>query len=637
MKKLYFIGILATIISLSSCTTNNNSLHKEEKALLRTDNLFMVNEISDAYKNETRNRNGEPGKKYWQNRVDYSIKAKFNPKSRLLEGSEIIKYKNNSPDTLTEIVISLYQDIYRKGTKRDWDIGDKDITEGVKINELKIGNRSYEFPSDKVKRNGTVLTVILDNAIQPGSEADINIDWNFTMPEQTPIRMGRYNETSFHVAYWYPKIAVYDDLEGWDKNSYTGRTEFYSEYGNFDVEINLPSNYLAWSSGVLQNEAEIFLPKYLERIEKAKTSNDVIHILTKEDHVENKIVVSKTNHTFKFRAENFPDFAFSVSDNFLWDATSAKAGEKTVSVHAVYKENSKDFHEVAQISKDIIEYFSNEMPAIPYPYPQLVAFNGGGGMEFPGIINDGDTDTHNETLHLTSHEIGHTYFPFYVGINEARYAWMDEGLVSFFPRQFVMDFSKEEGHNPFEEIVERYNAHAKTFNDFPQMLSSNNSRDKAYRFHAYRRSSAGFQVLREMIGNEKVNKGLQLFAERWKSKHPTPFDFYYTFNEVCGEDLAWFWKPWFFDMAYADLAIGKIETQNGMKFIEIIKKGEIPVPIRLNINYKDGSERLIKHPASVWKTKSKFIIEIEDKEIISIKLDSKITPDADVSNNEINF
>ncbi|NJO88195.1 MAG: M1 family metallopeptidase [Chloroflexia bacterium] len=455
------------------------------------------------------------------------------------------------------------------------------------------------------------------------------------IPGTIPVRMGTYHGTNFMIAYWYPKMAVYDDIRGWNSIPHTGNCEYYNDFGDFDVEITVPKNYNVWSSGILKNATEIYSKKYLEKIDKAANSDEIIKVITKEDRLENKITIDAEKHTYKFKAKNLPDFAFAVSNSYLWDATSVKVGNNRVLVHAVYYENSKDFHEVADISRKIIDYFSTKCPAIEFPYPQMVAFNGSGGMEFPGMINDGDGENKNGTIYVTAHEIGHTYFPFYTGLNEQRYAWMDEGLISFFPQKVVAKYTDDKDYVAFRSTVKGYNHYAGTEIEIPLMVSSTNT-GQAYRYQAYSRSSTAFYVLHEMIGEEKFNEALQEFASRWKSKHPTPYDFFFTFDKIVGEDLGWFWKPWFFELGYADLALENVSKKNEENTVEVINKGGFPVPVKLKVVYKDGSENIIEKPISIWKNQAKSIkIQLPEGKISFLELDSEMIPDVFPENNRV--
>jgi len=598
----------------------------------KSEDLFTPKEVRKAYEKKTRSLDGSPGVNYYQNQTDYKIVAEFIPTERRVNGSETITYTNNSPDTLKQITMKLYQDLFKKGVARDWDLGTDDLHDGVEIKRITVNGETIDLDT-KIRHNSTLMYIFLDKVILPKSKNTIEIEWSLIISAKRNVRMGTYGETNFMLGYWYPKMAVYDDIDGWQFIPHTGSCEYYNEFGNFEVEMTVPSDYTIWSSGLLQNAQEIYTDEFLKKIEEASKSDEIVHVITKEDREKGEITQKADKHTWKFKIDNMPDFAMAISNKYLWDGTSLKVGDKRIIVNAVYKFDSKDFHEVAEISRYCVNYFSTVTPAIAYPYPQLTVFNGGGGMEFPGMVNDGDGRTRNGTLHVTSHEIGHSYFPFFVGTNEQKYAWVDEGLISFFPREIVGKLTDEENYGPFNDLVKGYNLMAGSFYEVPLMITSTNT-GESYRYHAYTRSAIAFYQLRELIGNDKFNAALQEYVRLWNGKHPIPFDFFFTFNKVVGEDLAWFWKPWFYELGSPDLAIG--EFKNGKLTIE--NKGKFPVPINLKITYSDNSVKEIKLKANVWKTGNpNYLIEIPKGKVKEFNLDSEITPDAYPGNNKKTF
>jgi len=597
----------------------------------KTQELFISKEFSKAYKKQTRAYNGESGVNYFVNQVDYNIKASFNPKTRVIDGTEIITYHNNSGDTLEYIYFNLYMDLFKKGNARDWDMGvSSDLTNGVNIKQIIIKNQ--QFTEKEYYNNASILKVKLKEPILPNSICKVQLDWDFIFPEKIKIRSGQYGEKNFFIAYWYPKIAVYDDIVGWNTRGHTGVQEFYNDAGDYNVELTVPGDYTLWSTAILQNTEELYNSKYVERIKRSKTSEDIIHIISQEDREEGKVLKKSKKKTWKFKSENTPDFAFALSKTYLWDATSVQSGEKRISINTAYKEESRDFKDVAKITQDIIRFYTDSMPGIPYPYPQFTAFNGGGGMEFPGMVNDGDSYTLDATKYLTAHELGHSYFPFYTGLNEQKYAWMDEGLITFFPQIFVFRTSKE--NEPFfRNRILYYNQSAASFLDVPLMIPSDDLSRVAYRTQAYSRSSSAFYELYRLIGEEKFSKSLQLFTERWHGKHPIPFDLFFTFNQVVGEDLAWFWKPWFFEMGAPDLTFGDLETRDGKTFITVNNKSGFPVEISLQVIYTDESVNTYRFSSRVWKDTNNYAVEIIGGDIKELRLDYETTPDAYPENN----
>ena len=588
-----------------------------------TDELYMPREFKQAYINETRSHTGAPGKNYFQNRTDYTIKAEFSPDTRLLEGNEIIAFKNNSPDTLHAIYINLYQNLFKKGEARDSYIDTRNIHDGVEIIRIKVNGT--EIDPETFTYYSTILIVPVPDKISPVSENKIEIEWKQLMPVTGLSRIGTYDESSSFIGYWYPRMNVYDDISGWNNFGWTGNAEFYSDYGNFDVEITVPSAYNVWSSGVLENAEELFQDKYLARINEASLSDEVIRIIGKEDRDENKITKEGDKHCWKFKAVSLPDFAFAVSDKYLWDATSIEIGGKRVLINAVYNPDSENFQTVADICRRSVDYFSNVAPGIPYPYPVLTAFNGErNGMEFPGIINDQEEKSQPGTMFITTHEVAHSYFPFYVGTNEQEYGWMDEGLTSIIGISAMADMLGTDEAVIFKQATVQYTSSSAGLGvDIPLMTGTRHLGDFTSGFTTYIRPITAFSLLFDYMGKEKFYQVIREFAEQWKGKHPIPYDMFHAFDKVAGEDLGWFWKPWFFELGYADIGIGKIEFMADKTIVNIENSGTFPIPVNLTAKYKDGSEKRVELKMDIWKTGKKTCqVEIPKGDILEIILDT---------------
>ena len=599
----------------------------------KTTDLYMPREYKQAYNNGTRSYDGTSGKSYFQNGADYAIEAEFHPDTKLLVGSEIITYMNNSPDTLSWIYINLYQNRFKKGEARDADVDPINIHKGVEIKRITVNGSQID--SGSLTYYSTILAFPLPNMILPVSQNKIEIEWEQMMPLTGMFRMGTYDESSFFVGCWYPKMNVYDDISSWNTFGHTGNAEFYSDYGDFDVEITVPSEYNVWSSGLLQNSEDIFRDKYIERINLAALSDEVIHIISDEDRVDNEITLAGEKHTWKFKAENMPDFAFALSNKYLWDATSINIGDKRVLINAVYNAKSENFQTVAEICRNSIDYYSNIAPAIPYPYPQLTAFNGEKrGMEYPGMINDEEESSDMGTMFLTTHEVAHAYFPFYVGTNEQEYSWMDESLASIIGISALADFMETDEATILTLATDKYHDEsAKLGIDIPPMIGSHSAGDFTYGFITYIRPITAFSLLFDYLGKEKFYQAIRDFTAQWKGKHPMPYDLFHTFNKVAEEDLAWFWKPWFFELGYADIAVGKIEYGPDETTVYVENVGSFPIPVSLTVKYKDGKEITINKRMDVWKSgieTCKILVEKGDIEEIILDTD---TPETYYDNN----
>jgi aminopeptidase N len=276
------------------------------------------------------------------------------------------------------------------------------------------------------------------------------------------------------------------------------------------------------------------------------------------------------------------------------------------------------------------------MPGIPYPYPELTVFNGRGGMESPMMVNDGSSGSRAGTVGVTSHEIAHTYFPFYMGTNERKYAWMDEGWAVMLPFEFQS--RSVEGNDPLKRNVMTYSAVAGREIEMPLMVLSVFLQGNSYRIASYSRSGVAYYMLRQTLGDELFKKALHTYMKRWAGKHPLPYDFFFSFNDATGEDLSWFWKPWFYEFGYPDLAINNVKVDGDVVTVTVIKKGIIPVPVSVSAfaNDEDKPEAVISETASVWADgKTSVTLKLKTKKpITKIVLGDDYIPDSDKSNNE---
>ena len=606
--------------------------------------LFIPRDILEACENGTRSLNGKPGTEYWQNTAEYKIEVEVIPENFLLTGSEEIIYYNNSPDTLKQIVIRLYQNIMRAGVTRDFNFSSEGLTQGIIIKKITVDDDEINIEDKKSYYDyGTVAFIKLDNSLKPKSEIKLTFEWSFEIPFKEKIRMGAYDSTSFFIAYWYPQVAVYDDINGWDKYAYTGYQEMYNDFSDYEVEISVPNNFAVWSTGELRNPENVLTDKYLSRYLKAQTSDEVINIV---DSIEIKTdqIFNSTNekNLWKYSAQNISDFAFAMSDKYLWDAVSVvvdSSSMRRVFIEAVYQKSTEDFYHVAKFSKQIIRYLSFEMPGIAYPFYGLTAFNSGrrgGGMEFPMMINDGNSSSLNASLRLTAHEIAHQYFPFYTGTNEKRYAFMDEGWAVFLPFD-LQEKNTDDGRDRRISTVINYQNFAGKETEIPPMIPSFFLTSTPYRNAAYNRPSLAYYFLEDLLGKDVFVNTLQEFITRWKGKHPTAYDFFFTFNEVTDQNLNWFWKPWFFDRGFPDLKLDRITQVEGGYEFALKKIGIIPIPIRLKIYFDDNTEEGLYFSTSVWKDGiDEYVVNFKtDKNIIEVNLGGEDIPDSNPDNNKI--
>ncbi len=586
--------------------------------------LYMPLEFKKAYEKGTRKMDGTVSKSYWQNRSSYKLKAVVDPAKKLLKGEGTITYYNNSPDTCRFIVFHTYHDYYRNDSQRASFFADGDarpVTDGMVIDKLSINNEVRDVKTDKnIFFGGTFYNIRLKTPLPPNSSLTLAIDWHYTIPGDGFERSGAIDNTSMLIAYWYPEISVLDDIDAWDRILYDAATEFYHDYSDYEVEVQVPDNYLVWASVAPTNESDIYPDDIKAKIVNAKKSTESVSIVSEEDL--KKGIKMKTN-TWKYTAKNFPDFTFALSDHFIWNARSYKDNFGEYFLNSAYPADHKEFSMVLKAEAEAIKKFHTEFPVYEFPYHYFTVFNGlkGGGMEFPGMANDenmsvelmegyiGRKVTEEEayvaTLGLTIHEMGHMFFPFLMGINEKKYAWMDEGMASY-TEVFIPS-------GPFDFKGDNRGLGRLTLT--PVMVPSYTQKNSGT--NSYTIGSASYQSLSKLLGKAVFDKCMKTYMDNWKYKHPTPYDFMFTFNTTSGMDLNWFWKAWYFDWGYMDLSIENYKDNT----LFVRNEGGRPLAFSIEFKFKDGTTSTEEVSPMVWKDKTVYEHKVKG-EVTSIKLNT---------------
>jgi len=583
MKLKIFITALGLLIGFTTLNAQSD--------------LHIPKEIQKAYKNQTRAKDGKPGKNYWQNKVNYNIEVTVSPESRVIDGKEQIVFTNNSPDELGEVVIRLYYDVFKKGNQRGMQVNQNDIGEGTTLKKVAIEGVDYDLSNPgQALRRGTNMSLRLAKPLRPGNQITIDFEWEQKVP-LTVRRTGAIDDTSFFIAYWYPQVAVYDDIFGWDRIDYTYDTEFYNNLADFDVHITAPDNFLVWATGTLKNDKDILPEGIHKRYTKAKTAKELVHVVTEEDLVDLKL---KSN-TWHYKASDVTDFAFAMSDHYAWDALSQNVAGKDVFISTAFpKDQGERYLEETKIQQKAMKHFSEDIPGVPYPYPAFTAFIGlrGGGMEFPMMANNAGPDTNT-----TIHELFHTYFPMYVRINERRFAWMDEGWADFATALIMHKYfnSEENTKSFYADFKLGMQGTIGSIGDLPAVTSSQYMGTN-YGYHSYTLPSFTYALLYQHLGEEKFNACFNAYINRWAKKSPTPYDFFYTFEDVSGEDLSFIWDSWYFKMGYPD--VGITSFKNGVLTIHTTGARPVPVSVQVVYEMKNGKQQepyTTVVGSSVWK------------------------------------
>ncbi|MFT4015766.1 MAG: M1 family metallopeptidase [Agriterribacter sp.] len=597
-------------------------------------NLPVARNIEAAFNKNTRSHNGQPGKNYWQNTATYNLSINFNPTTRLLSGKVDIDYSNQSPDTLNKIVFKLYTDLYKAGVTRSWPVEPADLTKGMSITKIVVDGEQQDAGAALIQ--GTNMTVPV-KLLLPGQNIHFTIEYAYTLNKGSHIRTGEVAEGAYFIAYSFPRITVYDDIDGWNMPDYLGTYEFYNDFCDFNVDITVPGNYGVWATGDLKNCSEVYASTICERLQAAETKDDVITVIDENDLAKKSFTVNKPVNTFRFEAKNVTDFAFAVSNHYIWKAASLVVDSTTqrrTRVDAVYTPVHKDYDDVINEARKTVEYMSYRFPKWPYPYNHETVFDGLDKMEYPMMVNDVPVAGAVGSFSLTSHEIFHTMFPFYMGINETKYGWMDEGWATlgewlltpmYLPNE-IDSFAMAAYQNVAGKEID-----LPIMTPTTQLQGMYYESETSFSINSYPKPALGYLYVKDMLGDELFFKALHHYIKTWNGRHPVPYDFFNCMNEGSGKNLNWFWKTWFFDMGYPDLAIASVKP----KRVTIASKGNKPAPVDITVYFADNTTEKIHRSIAVWEKGNKTVaIPVSgSKKIIKVELGSFYNADADKSNN----
>lgn len=553
----------------------------------------------------TRAESGAPGPRYWQQRVRYDIDASLDPAERKVTGSERIVYHNQSPDTLPLVVFNLYQNLF----SREFAGNVPGATEGFVLTRFEaadtplglLSQQQYEAAQRDGRATvgyvvtGTLARALLPRPVAPGDSIVFEIDWNYRVPPSNAPRTGwedALGGRAFVVAQWYPQIATYDDVQGWDLTPYRGQGEFYLEYGDFDVSLTLPAGWTVGATGTLQNPEQVLRPEILQRLAQAAGSDTTVTILPAGELRTGATTAGTDGRvTWRFSAEEVRDFAWSTSDRYVWDATRAQipaagAGTRDVLVHALYRPGAPHWGEAARMGEHSTEHLSRL--TIPYAYPQITITEGPVyGMEYPMIVFIGRPLQRLALYEVIAHEVAHEWYPMMVGQNEAAFAWMDEGFATYKESRAVGDFFPE--HDPWEQPREAYLSIAGTRAEAPMMRHIDLVFGEAFGVSAYSKPGTLMRSLQRVLGDEVFQRAMRTYTSEWTFRHPYPWDFFNTMERVSGRELDWFFYPWFFRTVTMDQAIGTVTRADGAVQVTVRDVGQIPAPTDVAVTTTSGT------------------------------------------------
>ncbi len=602
--------------------------------------------------NDYRSASGEPGPKYWQNRADYRINATLDTLRHRVTGDVEITYTNNSPDNLKFLWLQVDQNIYRqdsRGSATTTQAGGRwanpRFTDGQALKSISVDVDGKKYTPEYTVTD-TRLQLWLNQPLKAaGSRAKVTMNFEFTIPERGTDRMGQLstkNGIVYEVAQWFPRMCVYDDIQGWNTLPYLGAGEFYLEYGDFDVNITTPSNLIVVGSGQLLNEKEVLTPTQQTRLNTARGSDNTVLLRSVDEVADPKSRPSGKSLTWKFRLENARDVAWAASRSFIWDAAriNLPSGKKALAMSVYPAESVKKdgWQRSTEMVKASIEYYSKRL--FEYPYPAAINVAGAvGGMEYPGIVFCGYSASGAGLWGVTDHELGHIWFPMIVGSNERKYAWMDEGFNTFINIHSTKSFNGGEFHTypsgagELASYVFTKDADALfTTPDVVQQLNLGVA--------AYDKPGMMLYTLRQVVlGEQRFDKAFAEYISRWAYKHPTPYDFFHTMENVSGEDLSWFWRGWVFqnwqlDVAVKDVKYNEGKPENGAS-VSIENLGQMVMPVPVLIKEASGKEHRFQLPVEVWQRGASWTFSVPTtSRITELVLDpDKQLPDMNRSNN----
>ncbi|WP_146093174.1 MULTISPECIES: M1 family metallopeptidase [unclassified Xanthomonas] len=618
--------------------------------------LFAPLQLPDA-PTAYRSGSGVPGPLFWQNRADYQLEATIDPASHTLTGEAAIHYTNHSPDALDVLWLQLDQNLYRADARAAASRPSRrtEFSDGMQIAGVEIDTGGRRTAAHFIVDDTRMRVDLPQPLAGQGKALTLHIRYRYRIPGtwggRTAYSASKHGEI-YEIAQWYPRMAVYDDLRGWDTQPYLG-SEFYLEYGNFDYAVTVPDGFVVAGSGALTNPEQVLSRAQQQRLQQARNSDRTVLIRTpSEVAAQAAPPAGKGTRTWRFHMEHTRDVAFAASPAFVWDAARINLPDGTqslaMSVYPVEGVGADKWNRSTEYVKGAIEHFSQWYP---YPWPAAINLGGyGAGMEYPGIVFDGFEDGGKDLFWITAHEIGHTWFPMIVGSNERRHAFMDEGFNTFIDVYASDAFNKGEyapkrdseyapkGGNPVEEILPLLaDRRAPTLMDIADATS------ETYRHPlTYFKGALGLVLLREQIlGPERFDPAFRKYIATWAYKHPTPSDFFRLMESESGEDLSWWWRGWYFNNWQLDMGIARAQyiDHDPAKGLQLTLRSRQPLvmPVTVRVDLADGSHLDRRVPVESWlQTTTPTLTLPTTQKVLHVTLDpDHAVPDADRSDDRV--
>jgi hypothetical protein len=620
----------------------------------------MTRMIQRAFAAGTRDSTGRPGRNYWQLWTEYKINASLDPATSVITGRETVTIRNNSDSAMRSLVLRLDQNFFTPAVPRLETASE--LTDGMQITRLVINGQAMEV-TDTVgpqipgtSRRAPALSAILKNTsaritlptpIASHSSGTLEADWHFRVPRADNgrgTRMGRWADTLYQVAQWYPRVAVFDDLRqgGWDTEPYLGPAEFYNNYGHFDVSVDVPAGWIVGSTGVLQNPTEVLTPTVRERLSHVLESDSVRAIVSATERGPGQSTAAGNRLVWHFVADTVGDVAWATARNYVWDATRATIpGRGAVPVNVLYLPgHAQQYAQGPAVARHALEFYSKLW--MPYAYPQLTMVDGPElGMEYPMFIMS--------AVFAADHETGHQWWPMMVGVNETWYGWMDEGFNQYMNILSDADFA----HKPaqLDSLGISYGRISGDERE-PTMMWDENYAGPLYGFTAYGKAPLMLSTLGGVVGDSAVQRAMSEYAKAWRFKHPSPWDYAFFMSNALHRDLGWFWNYWLFTTESVDGSIQNVTTSGHRTIVTVRQNGQMPSPVILKVEFApagptikpmpnsqmlNSNTAVVTYPVEVWFPGNRTFtanLDFGGRSITRITLDPNGRfPDRDLTDN----
>jgi hypothetical protein len=614
----------------------------------------MTNAIRRAFDAGTRNPTGAPGASYWQLQTDFVISARLDPATQTLTGTETITVHNNSPGALNDLYLRLDHNIFRPRSYLAAPWLQAETTDGMVLTAISVNGEAIDLAAPGSGGRGagagrrlgisgldqTLARVTLSKPIAARATATVEIGWRTKLPggPGRGHRMTqRWDDRLFQPTQWFPRLAKYDDLNGWDTNIYLGPSEFYNNFGRFDVRLDVPGGWIVSGTGVLQNPQDVLTATARERLGRIAASDEVITIVGADEPK----TAPGDRLVWHFVADLVNDFAWATSRDYVWRATRATIpGKGPVPIHMVHlPERAKLFDNAGPVTRHALEFYSALL--VPYPFPQLTLQDGpSAGMEYPMVINSNQG--------AADHETAHQWWPMMVGNNETRYGWMDEGFNEYMNILSAADLGRaasldREGLS-YGEISGN--------EDEPPLMWNANYAGSMYGYQTYSKTPPMLSMLGGIVGDAEVQRALREYAKTWAFKHPSPWDFAFSMNRSLKQDLNWFWYYWLWTTESVNGSIANVTTTGARTTVTVRQDGQMPSPVVLKVQLApagaairmmpnarpiDATTAVVTWPVDVWFTGSRTfdaVLDFGGREITAVTLDPSCRfPDRDAGDN----